>query len=174
MRGTVRHGPNPSGALHRSRFTLEEDIKLRSLVNNLGTKNWDEIARFMPSRSARQCRDRFKNYLRDCLVTNPWTSQEDALVIRQYHLIGPKWVEIGKMLSGRSGNNVKNRWHKHLCKRCGGISVMHPNAFESTEDATLFEAYHTPTVDTSEWGRISRPFDPPGSSNSYSFDDPFF
>jgi hypothetical protein len=46
----------------------------------------------------------------------PWTSEEDAIVIQQFHRIGPKWVEIGKMLSGRSGNNVKNRWHKHLSR----------------------------------------------------------
>jgi hypothetical protein len=49
-------------------------------------------------------------------MMEPWTSEEDAIVIQQFHRIGPKWVEIGKMLSGRSGNNVKNRWHKHLSR----------------------------------------------------------
>jgi hypothetical protein len=38
------------------------------------------------------------------------------VLIAKFHQIGPKWVEIGKLLSGRSGNNVKNRWYKHLCK----------------------------------------------------------
>jgi hypothetical protein len=152
---------------------LEEDLKLRGLVNSLGTKNWDEIARFMPTRSARQCRDRFKNYLRECLITNPWTAQEDALVIRQYHLIGPKWVEIGKMLSGRSGNNVKNRWHKHLCKRMGDAAMIQPNPFDPSEDTAFFEAY-TAGIDHSEWGQISRSLDAPGSPGAYSFDDSFF
>jgi hypothetical protein len=103
-------------AFPRRKFTPEEDMKLRALVESFGTAGWDEIARFLPQRSPRQCRDRYKNYLLETLVTEPWTPEEDALVIRQFYLIGPKWVEIGKMLSGRSGNNVKNRWHKHLAK----------------------------------------------------------
>jgi hypothetical protein len=100
----------------RRKFTAEEDDQVRTLVESMGTRSWEEIARFMDGRSARQCRDRFKNYLVDSLVIDPWTPQEDELVIRQFNLIGPKWVQIGQLLSGRSGNNVKNRWHKHLCK----------------------------------------------------------
>jgi hypothetical protein len=100
----------------RRKFTPEEDLQLRSLVERLGTKSWDEIAQYLPDRSARQCRNRYKNYLLDSLMTDPWTPEEDAILIRKFHQIGPKWVEIGKLLSGRSGNNVKNRWYKHLCK----------------------------------------------------------
>jgi hypothetical protein len=91
-------------------------MKLRSLVESLGSKSWQQIAQFMPDRSACQCRDRYKNYLLDSLVTEPWTAEEDALIVHQFHQVGPKWVDIAKMLSGRSGNNVKNRWHKHLYK----------------------------------------------------------
>jgi hypothetical protein len=100
----------------RRKFTLDEDNKLRALVDSFGTESWQNIARFVPQRTARQCRDRYNNYLVDSLMTDPWTPEEDALVIQQYHRIGAKWVEIGKMLKGRSGNNVKNRWHKHLCR----------------------------------------------------------
>jgi hypothetical protein len=70
----------------------------------------------MPTRSARQCRDRYKNYLIDDLVTEAWAPQEDAVIVEKFHEIGPKWVEISKFLNGRSGNHVKNRWHKHLSK----------------------------------------------------------
>jgi hypothetical protein len=108
-------GAAPSSAPRR-KFMPDEDVQLRNLAENLGTKSWEEIARFMPDRTARQCRDRYKNYLTGDLVTDPWTPEEDALVVRQFDEIGPKWVRIGKMLSGRSGNNVKNRWHKHLCR----------------------------------------------------------
>jgi hypothetical protein len=104
------------GGVLRRKFTADEDLQLRSLVERLGTKSWEEIARFLPGRSARQCRNRYKNYLLDSLTTNPWTPEEDAILIHKFHQIGPKWVEIGKLLSGRSGNNVKNRWYKHLCK----------------------------------------------------------
>jgi hypothetical protein len=108
--------PKAIKAATRHKFTPEEDLQLRSLVERLGTKNWEQIVRSLPGRSARQCRDRYKNYLLDSLVVNPWTPEEDAIVIEQFHRVGPKWVQIGRLLSGRSGNNVKNRWHKHLCK----------------------------------------------------------
>jgi hypothetical protein len=52
----------------------------------------------------------------DTLVNRPWSPEEDSILIERYHLLGPKWVEIGKLLNGRSGNNVKNRWYKHILK----------------------------------------------------------
>jgi hypothetical protein len=102
--------------ISRCKFSLEEDNKLRSLVAGLGTRSWDRIGCFMPGRTARQCRDRYKNYLMDSLVNRPWTPEEDSILIDRFHLLGPKWVEIGKLLNGRSGNNVKNRWYKHITK----------------------------------------------------------
>jgi hypothetical protein len=122
------HRSEPFRACSRHKFTPDEDLQLRSLVERFGTKNWEEIARMIPARSARQCRDRYKNYLTDTVIPTPWTPEEDKLLIEKFHQIGPKWVEIGKLLSGRSGNNVKNRWHKHLCKMDVGrprISVEH-------------------------------------------------
>jgi hypothetical protein len=110
----------------RRKFTPDEDVRLRALVDSLGTKNWEEVARFIPQRSARQCRDRYKNYLMESLMMDPWTPEEDAVVIQQFHRIGPKWVEIGKILKGRSGNNVKNRWHKHLCRRDPSLAKLAP------------------------------------------------
>jgi hypothetical protein len=115
-RSSPLSSPRLDSGFLRHKFTPDEDIQLRQLVESMGSGSWEEIAKHVADRSARQCRDRYKNYLVDSLVIDGWTPEEDALVIRQFHLIGPKWVEIGKMLSGRSGNNVKNRWHKHLCK----------------------------------------------------------
>jgi hypothetical protein len=113
---------DPAKAGSRHLFTPDEDRRLRALVGRLGTKNWEDVVRYLPGRTARQCRDRYKNYLTDSLTIRPWTPEEDAFLIEQFHQIGPKWVQIGKLLSGRSGNNVKNRWHKHLCSIQSGQS----------------------------------------------------
>jgi hypothetical protein len=74
------------------------------------------IASYLPSRTGRQCRDRYKNYLLDNLAARPWSPDEDEIVVRRYAEVGPRWVRIAKSLDGRSGNDVKNRWHKHIAK----------------------------------------------------------
>jgi hypothetical protein len=106
----------------RRKFTAGEDEKLKDLVERYGTKSWEEIAQYMPERSARQCRDRFKNYLDNELISDPWQPHEDQLLLQKYREIGPKWVEISRLLPGRSGNTVKNRWHKHLSKSPGIVA----------------------------------------------------
>ena len=104
----------------RKRFTQEEDATLKSLVDKLGVKLWDEIALHMPNRTARQCRDRYNNYLFKEITHQPWTPEEDRLILEKYQEYGPHWVKIAKFLNGRSGNNIKNRWHKYLNKKMSG------------------------------------------------------
>jgi hypothetical protein len=98
----------------RRKFTEAEDRKLRVFVHQLGTASGEDDAKCMANRTPRQCRDRYKNYLLDSLTHSPWTAEEDAILIKEFHAIGPKWVEIAKMINGRSGSQVKNRWHRHL------------------------------------------------------------
>ena len=104
----------------RKRFTQEEDANLKSLVAKLGVKLWDEVALYMPNRTARQCRDRYNNYLFKEITHQPWTPEEDRIILEKYKEYGSHWVKIAKFLNGRSGNNVKNRWHKYLNKKTLG------------------------------------------------------
>lgn len=101
----------------RRKFTPEEDKKIKLLVEKLGTDSWDMIAEYMPDRSARQCRDRYRNYLLDYLCQDPWTCEEDQIIMSKFSKIGAHWVQIAKLLGRRSGNDVKNRWYKHLSKK---------------------------------------------------------
>jgi hypothetical protein len=100
----------------RRKFSAEEDDKLRMLVHQMGNQRWESVAQRMPGRTARQCRDRYKNYLLSSLVITPWSPEEDALLRRKYAELGPKWVEISRWFRGRSGNDVKNRWNRHISK----------------------------------------------------------
>jgi hypothetical protein len=152
---------HPKQMLPRRKFSPEEDHKLRSLVDALGTKSWEDIARYIPDRSSRQCRDRYKNYLLESLMADPWTPEEDALVIQQFHLMGPKWVEIGKMLSGRSGNNVKNRWHKHLCRLDSAVPrppAPNPAPVPTPANADELAACEEP-VGEFDWPGLFNPLD---------------
>jgi hypothetical protein len=92
------------------KFTSAEDILLRDLVNRFGPSNWKVIAAHLPTRNARQCRERWSNYL-DPTVADPkeWTPEEDARLEIAWAAFGPRWTAIAACFPGRSTFNVKNR-----------------------------------------------------------------
>lgn len=108
------------GVKSRRNFAKEEDVRLQYLVQMFGTKDWKLISYYMLLRNARQCKDRFKNYLSPKINLKPWTKEEDKMLIQKVTEFGPKWVYISKFFEGRSDNNLKNRWYTHLNKKSEG------------------------------------------------------
>jgi hypothetical protein len=106
----------PGPGVFKLKFTQAEDTRLIQLVNIHGSRNWGEVARHMPHRTNRQCRERWSNYLNPELQTTPWTDTEDARLLARYREFGTQWQAIAIFLPGRSRNDVKNRW-MHLQKR---------------------------------------------------------
>lgn len=108
--------PNAGCAGGKSKFTAEEDIRLKQLVESTeGPVSWKEISRMMVTRTPRQCRERYKNYLRDELKHENWTEKEDQLIMQFYNQYGKKWNIIARYLPGRTSNSIRNRW-KYLEK----------------------------------------------------------
>ncbi|KAK8880380.1 hypothetical protein M9Y10_003051 [Tritrichomonas musculus] len=101
----------------RTHFTKDEDEKIRELVKKFGTKNWPVVAAFMKGRTAKQCRDRYSNYLIPGIFQGEWSKEEDELLIKLYKEIGSKWSVIQNYFPKRSSNSIKNRWHYFLCKK---------------------------------------------------------
>lgn len=97
-------------------FNEDENLFIYKLVKLIGP-NWVEISKGLPGRTPKQIRDRYMNYLRDGLNKSPWTLQEDFLLIQMHKYVGPKWSKMAIKLPGRSANDIKNRWYKHLCKK---------------------------------------------------------
>lgn len=100
-------------------FTERENFIIVQMVGFYG-EDWDAISKQLPGRSPKQIHDRYKNYLRQGLRNSPWTESEDEILINMYKAIGPKWSKMMINLPGRSGNDIKNRWHKHLYKKYNG------------------------------------------------------
>ena len=96
------------------KFTAEEDEKLKMLVLSHGTSSWAFIARLMGSRNHRQCRERWKNYINPALRNDPWTLEEDQLLVDKYAEFGPRWNKISKFFLNRSDNSIRNRWQLML------------------------------------------------------------
>jgi hypothetical protein len=110
----------------RRMFTAEEDTLLTRVVQDRRFSNWIDVASQIPGRTARQCRDRWANYLCPVNKNAAWTRDEDELLVAKFAEIGPRWTVIAKFFDGRSENNVKNRWYTHLRPKLGASSPADP------------------------------------------------
>lgn len=98
----------------RQKFTNAEDIRLRAIVLEYKETNekidWIRIARKMDNRTARQCRERFQNYLDPRLNKNRWTEDEDELLLKLVQKYGKKWSILTKFFDHRADVSIKNRF----------------------------------------------------------------
>ena len=101
----------------KSRFSEEEDKILKEVVQQNGACAWGRIALKLPGRSARQCRDRWVNYLNPTLTDKEWTEEEDKLLLNSFNQFGTHWKEISLLFKGRSLNCIRNRLFKLVRKK---------------------------------------------------------
>lgn len=87
------------------------------LVAQHGTKNWAYMETVFPHRSAKQCRERYRNQLDPNIKREPWSEEEDLAIIQAVETMGTRWVPIAKLLPGRTDNQIKNHWNSILSKR---------------------------------------------------------
>lgn len=100
----------------RRRFTQEEDDLIKKLYLEEGIRDWEEIASNLEYRNAKQCKDRFVNFLDENLKNVKWTPEEDDLLREKVKVMGNRWSEIVKFFPHRSPNHLKNRFHHYLIK----------------------------------------------------------
>ena len=93
----------------KAKFSEEEDKVLREIVLSHGACEWSNIALSLPGRTARQCRDRWTNYLNPLLCNKEWTEEEDTLLMEMYKEFGTHWKDLSIFFNNRSLNNVRNR-----------------------------------------------------------------
>lgn len=99
----------------RQKFTAIDDQILLQEVGNERFPAWNEIAKKIPGKTGRQCRERYQHYLAPSISQEPWSEEEDALVISLFQIHGPNWAKIAESFMGkRTNNSIKNRWNNHL------------------------------------------------------------
>ncbi|XP_061479901.1 transcriptional activator Myb isoform X3 [Rhineura floridana] len=127
-----------SGKRHlgKTRWTREEDEKLKKLVEQNGTEDWKVIANFLPNRTDVQCQHRWQKVLNPELIKGPWTKEEDQRVIELVQKYGPKrWSVIAKHLKGRIGKQCRERWHNHLNPE------VKKTSWTEEEDRIIYQAH---------------------------------
>jgi hypothetical protein len=104
-------GPRKHSTVRRP-FGTDEDARLIQLVKVCN--GWEAVASQMWGRTARQCRERWANYLKPSVQNGPWTETEDHLLLFKINELGRCWSVISNFFPQRSENDIKNRWHSHL------------------------------------------------------------
>ena len=95
----------------RKYFTKQEDELLKVAAMLYGERSWNLIAESVPGRTPKQCRDRWVNYLQPSLQNNPWSKEEDKLLLSLVNTHGTHWTKMKSNFPNRSSNCIKNRWY---------------------------------------------------------------
>ncbi|CAD8065839.1 unnamed protein product [Paramecium primaurelia] len=129
----------PVSQRSRHSWSAEEDQQLLELVK-IHKRNWGMIASIMNWRTGKQIRERFINKLNPEIRAEPWSKEEDLIVMEAYQKYGSRWTEISKLLKGRPENMIKNRFYSFIRKEYMNIQNPYyviPNSQQKTDAEQL-------------------------------------
>ncbi|CAH0479277.1 unnamed protein product [Peronospora belbahrii] len=95
--------------LVKGHWSFEEDSTLEQMVMQ-GCHSWGEVAAHIPGRTAKQCRERWRNHLDPSINKSPFTAEEDSIIQNGFEKMGNRWTQIAELLPGRTEDAVKVRW----------------------------------------------------------------
>nr|QDL88435.1 transcription factor MYB3R-3-like isoform X5 [Cymbidium ensifolium] len=78
-----------------------EDAIIVKLVAEYGPTKWSVIAKSLPGRIGKQCRERWHNHLNPEIRKDAWTTEEEIELLKAHIKHGNKWAEIAKVIHGR-------------------------------------------------------------------------
>ncbi|XP_008225024.1 PREDICTED: pre-mRNA-splicing factor cef1-like [Prunus mume] len=81
-------------------WTVGEDRDLIEAVERYGTHRWEAVARFLGTRTGRECQNRWVAWLHPQIRTDEWSQVEDAKLRQLSTLLPAQWQTIADMFNG--------------------------------------------------------------------------
>ncbi|KAG9395972.1 Myb-like domain [Carpediemonas membranifera] len=110
-------------ACRKKRWSKEENERLVYAVTEQLKKGpnvkWDKVARLLPNRSHRQCRERWVDHLSPVICWEKWDTKELKLLVTLYREHGTAWIKVAGIMKRRTGRHrsqiqVKNKMNAIL------------------------------------------------------------
>jgi hypothetical protein len=116
-----------------------EDTLLKNAVDELGAKQWRQIAELVPGRTSIQCLHRWTKILKPGLVKGSWAPNEDDKLRKwvERNKGELKWADATKEIPGRSGKQIRERWFNILNPH------INKNKWTQDEERLLFQLYQS-------------------------------
>ena len=111
----ITKSPNPGEKKKKRKagqsWKEDEDTRLLTAVEIYGTSRWVEIAKYVGTRSRKQCRERYVNHVCPTIDNREWTEDEDAMIMKLHSQCENKWCYIAKQMKGRTARAIRNRYY---------------------------------------------------------------
>jgi hypothetical protein len=157
MAPPVTARPMLGDGLDRRCFSPEEDEIMIRAKQLDPSESWEDIAKRVPGRTARQCAQRWANYLSPEIRSEPWTPEEDRLLVEKVKEMGQSWGAIKPFFNGRSGPNIISRWRSLRSAAvdegpdAGGRESNHVNApFSIVQEGRQLEVVEAPLMSSTQ------------------------
>ena len=165
--GSLSKFDNPefSGSGRRSKFTPEEDATIIRLVRQYSRNSgvipreaWEAIERSLGNRkTARQCKNRYYDYLKTPPNATPFTTEENESLIRLVQEVGEKeWATIAGLLGNRRTATQCKIKYRHLLQNRNRVPIPQINTPLADSAPTPITGSDNHATDTSNAATQSR------------------
>jgi hypothetical protein len=104
---------SPSRIKYRPFTPADDAVIMRSRLL-VPPESWKTIASRLDGRTPQNCRQRWLYFLSPEIRFEPWTLEEDRLLVEKINEMGRTWTAMTASFQGRSANDLRKRWIKHV------------------------------------------------------------